>query len=84
MTSTSQGGTKTSKSSAWTPAPGVVAATPSARELAKSKGIDVKTITGTGSFNRVTLSDVRSALGIAPESPSPSSSKVSSGAIGTR
>ncbi len=67
------------KTTAWTPAPGVVSATPTARALAKSKGIDIKTIAGTGSFSRVTAADVRSALGIAPESP-PSSD----GVAGTR
>ncbi len=43
----------------------------------------MKTIAGTGAFNRVTAADVRFALGIAPESP-PSSAEVAPNAIGTR
>lgn len=48
---------------AWTPAPGVVAATPSARALAKKARIDLATITGTGEFGRVTADDVKIATG---------------------
>merc|ERR1711988_2083557 len=42
-------------------------ATPTAKELAKSKGFDIKTVKGTGNFGRVTADDVRIALGIKPE-----------------
>ncbi|KAL7565249.1 hypothetical protein ACA910_014547 [Epithemia clementina (nom. ined.)] len=49
--------------SAWTPAPGVIAATPTARELAKKAKIDLSKIQGTGQFGRVTADDVRMATG---------------------
>ena len=48
---------------AWTPAPGVIAATPMAREAAKKAKIDLSTIQGTGQFGRVTLDDVKMATG---------------------
>ncbi|CAM9717394.1 unnamed protein product [Phaeothamnion confervicola] len=51
----------------WTPAPGVIAATPRARALAKSKGLDLTKIRGTGNFGRVTEDDVKAALGEAPK-----------------
>lgn len=47
----------------WTPAPGVIAATPTARALAKKKKIDLATIEGTGEFGRVTVDDVKIATG---------------------
>eukprot|EP00980_Cylindrotheca_fusiformis_P010219 scaffold2271_cov130-Cylindrotheca_fusiformis.AAC.14 len=47
----------------WTPAPGVIAATPMARAAAKKAKIDLSTIQGTGSFGRVTLDDVKMATG---------------------
>lgn len=47
----------------WTPAPGVVAATPMARALAKKAKIDIATIQGTGEFGRVTVDDVKIASG---------------------
>jgi len=47
----------------WTPAPGVVAATPTARALAKKAKIDVATIKGTGVLGRVTADDVKMATG---------------------
>ena len=60
---------------AWTPAPGVVAATPMAREAAKKAKIDVATIQGTGQFGRVTLDDVKMATG----EKQPERKRVSSG-----
>jgi len=48
---------------AWTPAPGVVAATPTAKALAKKARIDISTIQGTGQFGRVTADDVKIATG---------------------
>jgi pyruvate dehydrogenase E2 component (dihydrolipoamide acetyltransferase) len=48
---------------AWTPAPGVIAATPSARALAKKAKIDLSKIQGTGEFGRVTAEDVKIATG---------------------
>jgi len=48
---------------AWTPAPGVVAATPSARALAKKAKLDLASIPGTGEFGRVTADDVKMATG---------------------
>jgi pyruvate dehydrogenase E2 component (dihydrolipoamide acetyltransferase) len=48
---------------AWTPAPGVVAATPTARVLAKKAKLDLSTIVGTGEFGRVTADDVKLATG---------------------
>ena len=47
----------------WTPAPGVIAATPSARAAAKKAKLDLSTIVGTGEFGRVTIDDVKMALG---------------------
>ena len=47
----------------WTPATGVIAATPTARALAKKAKIDLATIVGTGEFGRVTADDVRIATG---------------------
>lgn len=47
----------------WTPAAGVVAATPMARAAAKKAKIDIATIQGTGQFGRVTLDDVKLATG---------------------
>lgn len=48
---------------AWTPAPGVIAATPTARALAKKAKIDLASITGTGQLGRVTADDVKMATG---------------------
>lgn len=47
----------------WTPAAGVIAATPMARAAAKKAKIDLSTIKGTGQFGRVTLDDVKMATG---------------------
>jgi pyruvate dehydrogenase E2 component (dihydrolipoamide acetyltransferase) len=47
----------------WTPAPGVIAATPSARAAAKKAKLDLSTIVGTGEFGRVTIDDVMMATG---------------------
>ena len=47
----------------WTPAPGVIAATPMARAAAKKAKIDLATIVGTGSLGRVTIDDVKIATG---------------------
>ena len=47
----------------WTPAAGVVAATPMARAAAKKAKIDLSTIEGTGEFGRVTVDDVKIATG---------------------
>ena len=47
----------------WTPAPGVIAATPMARAAAKKAKLDLSTIAGTGQFGRVTLDDVKAATG---------------------
>lgn len=47
----------------WTPAPGVIAATPSARALAKKAKLDLSKIQGTGEFGRVTAKDVKIATG---------------------
>lgn len=48
---------------AWTPAAGVIAATPTARAAAKKAKIDLATIQGTGEFGRVTIDDVKIATG---------------------
>ena len=48
---------------AWTPAPGVIAATPMARAAAKKAKLDLSKIQGTGQFGRVTLDDVQIATG---------------------
>lgn len=48
---------------AWTPAAGVIAATPMARAAAKKAKIDLATIQGTGEFGRVTLDDIKMATG---------------------
>ncbi len=47
----------------WTPAAGVVAATPMARAAAKKAKLNIATIVGTGEFGRVTLDDVKMATG---------------------
>lgn len=47
----------------WTPAAGVIAATPMARAAAKKAKIDLATIVGTGQFGRVTADDVKIASG---------------------
>lgn len=47
----------------WTPAAGVIAATPMARAAAKKAKIDLATIVGTGSLGRVTVDDVKMATG---------------------
>jgi len=61
------------------PAPGVIAATPTARALAKKAKLDLASIEGTGEFGRVTADDVRIATGekkpvrktAAPGAPAP-------------
>jgi pyruvate dehydrogenase E2 component (dihydrolipoamide acetyltransferase) len=47
----------------WTPTAGVIAATPTARALAKKAKIDLTTIKGTGVLGRVTIDDVKMATG---------------------
>lgn len=47
----------------WIPAAGVVAATPTARALAKKAKLDLAAIVGTGEFGRVTADDVKTATG---------------------
>jgi pyruvate dehydrogenase E2 component (dihydrolipoamide acetyltransferase) len=47
----------------WTPAAGVIAATPMAKVAAKKAKIDLSTIQGTGQFGRVTVDDVKMATG---------------------
>jgi pyruvate/2-oxoglutarate dehydrogenase complex dihydrolipoamide acyltransferase (E2) component len=47
----------------WTPAPGVIAATPTARALAKKAKIDLATIKGTGELGRITADDIKLATG---------------------
>ena len=47
----------------WTPAAGVIAATPTARQLAKKYKLDLGRIQGTGSLGRVTADDVLMAAG---------------------
>jgi pyruvate dehydrogenase E2 component (dihydrolipoamide acetyltransferase) len=47
----------------WTPAAGVIAATPMARVAAKKAKLDLATIVGTGEFGRVTVDDVKVATG---------------------
>jgi len=64
----SGGGTSPKKTqdtakSSWTPAPGVVAATPMARVAAKKAKLDLASIPGTGKFGRVTEFDVKVATG---------------------
>mmetsp|Transcript_4095 Transcript_4095/g.9283 ORF Transcript_4095/g.9283 Transcript_4095/m.9283 type:complete len:251 (+) Transcript_4095:295-1047(+) len=48
----------------WTPAAGVVAATPTACVLAKKAKLDLASIVGTGGFGRVTADDVKIATGV--------------------
>ena len=49
--------------STWVPGPGVINATPRARQFALENGLDVKNIKGTGNFGRVTGDDVLIAAG---------------------
>jgi pyruvate dehydrogenase E2 component (dihydrolipoamide acetyltransferase) len=51
------------KAASWVPAAGVIAATPSARALAKKAKLDLSKIKGTGEFGRVTVDDVKVATG---------------------
>jgi pyruvate dehydrogenase E2 component (dihydrolipoamide acetyltransferase) len=51
------------KAASWVPAAGVIAATPSARALAKKAKLDLSKIKGTGEFGRVTVDDVKAATG---------------------
>lgn len=62
---------------AWTPAAGVVAATPTARALAKKAKLDISKIKGTGEFGRVTKDDVLIASG--QKEPERKKASVSSG-----
>lgn len=48
---------------AWVPAEGVIAATPTARVLAKKAKLDLRSIKGTGQLGRVTADDVKIATG---------------------
>lgn len=57
------GGAAPAKVNKWTPASGVIAATPTARALAKKAKIDLASIEGTGEFGRVTADDVKMATG---------------------
>lgn len=68
VTSAASGATTAKKTAApakpkWTPAPGVIAATPMARVLAKKAKLDLASIQGTGEFGRVTADDVNIATG---------------------
>lgn len=54
---------------AWTPFPGVIAATPTAKAFAKKAGLDISTIKGTGNFGRVTIDDVKAATGEKKKQP---------------
>jgi pyruvate dehydrogenase E2 component (dihydrolipoamide acetyltransferase) len=84
-----KGGASSSSSSAapkWTPAPGVIAATPRARALAKSKGVDLSKLSGSGNFGRVTEADVEAALGISKKpksSAAPAAAAAAATASGT-
>ena len=51
------------KKPSWTPAEGVIPATPMARAAAKKAKLDLATIEGTGEFGRVTVFDVKVATG---------------------
>lgn len=53
------------------PAPGVIAATPMARKMAKDNKLDLASIRGTGNYGRVTEDDVLVALGKAPKNIPP-------------
>jgi len=69
VTKAASGGAPAKKAAAapskpsWTPAAGVVAATPTARALAKKAKLDLASIEGTGEFGRVTADDVKIATG---------------------
>ena len=85
VTKASSGGAPVKKAAAaptkptWQPAAGVVAATPTARALAKKAKLDLASIVGTGEFGRVTADDVKIATGemqpkrkvVAPGAPAP-------------
>ena len=45
----------------------MITATPAAKKLAKSKGIKLETIKGTGNFGRITPDDVLIAAGLPPK-----------------
>mmetsp|Transcript_29859 Transcript_29859/g.60063 ORF Transcript_29859/g.60063 Transcript_29859/m.60063 type:complete len:654 (+) Transcript_29859:140-2101(+) len=85
VTKAASGGAPVKKAAAaptkpvWQPAEGVVAATPTARVLAKKAKLDLASIEGTGEFGRVTADDVKMATGemkpkrkvAAPGAPAP-------------
>eukprot|EP00986_Skeletonema_menzelii_P001166 scaffold307_cov146-Skeletonema_menzelii.AAC.20 len=85
VTKAASGGAPAKKAAAaptkpkWQPAEGVVAATPTARALAKKAKLDLASIEGTGEFGRVTADDVKIATGemkpkskvAAPGAPAP-------------
>eukprot|EP00922_Rhytidocystis_sp_ex-Travisia-forbesii_P034743 GHVS01051589.1.p1 GENE.GHVS01051589.1~~GHVS01051589.1.p1 ORF type:complete len:949 (-),score=209.01 GHVS01051589.1:183-2708(-) len=72
ISSSSSGTSDTSSlDEAWQSDTNVVAATPTARELAKQHNVDVTKITGSGNFGRVTESDVLNHLGVVPAAKSP-------------
>lgn len=85
VTKAASGGAPVKKAAAaptkpkWQPAEGVVAATPTARVLAKKAKLDLASIEGTGEFGRVTADDVKIATGeikpkrkvAAPGAPAP-------------
>eukprot|EP00542_Grammatophora_oceanica_P014894 CAMPEP_0194033558 /NCGR_PEP_ID=MMETSP0009_2-20130614/6207_1 /TAXON_ID=210454 /ORGANISM="Grammatophora oceanica, Strain CCMP 410" /LENGTH=653 /DNA_ID=CAMNT_0038674273 /DNA_START=171 /DNA_END=2132 /DNA_ORIENTATION=- len=78
-TTTSSGSAAaTPKKPSWTPGPGVIAATPTARQLAKKAKVDLSQIPGTGSFGRVTAEDVQRYTGQLPATKKPKK-KTSSG-----
>ena len=56
--------TTTTSSSTYTPADGVINATPSAKQLAKQHKVDISSVKGTGNFGRVTGDDILIAVGI--------------------
>eukprot|EP00922_Rhytidocystis_sp_ex-Travisia-forbesii_P041058 GHVS01061279.1.p1 GENE.GHVS01061279.1~~GHVS01061279.1.p1 ORF type:complete len:995 (-),score=195.82 GHVS01061279.1:61-2976(-) len=58
--------TSGSSGTAWQPSQGVVAATPTARQLAAQHQVDIQKIIGSGNFGRVTADDIRKHFGIPP------------------
>ncbi|MED6221210.1 Lta2p [Stylosanthes scabra] len=51
--------------------PKKIVATPQAKKLAKQHKVDLASLTGSGSFGRITPADVEAAAGIAPSKSSP-------------
>eukprot|EP00640_Fibrocapsa_japonica_P000735 CAMPEP_0113946788 /NCGR_PEP_ID=MMETSP1339-20121228/60186_1 /TAXON_ID=94617 /ORGANISM="Fibrocapsa japonica" /LENGTH=604 /DNA_ID=CAMNT_0000953043 /DNA_START=112 /DNA_END=1926 /DNA_ORIENTATION=- /assembly_acc=CAM_ASM_000762 len=71
----------TSATPTYVPTPGIIHATPSAKKLAKEKGVDLATLKGTGNFGRIVKDDVLLKLGLPLENaPAPAAAPAAAAA----